>query len=388
MIAHHCRLWSSASLILGLLAPAGICQPSAAVPPALKHRGVCYVSWLDRHVLLSEGSDARIDSLPVLGATWVSLRVTWQQTKFDVPSLYPCYFTPSDDALGHAVRRLHARNLKVMVTLVVDLADETGSDWRPGGGKWRGRIEFPTDELWDQWFEAYERFALHYARLCQELHVDLLCLGVELTLCSTSQEGRWRDLIAKARAVYRGLLTYQANWSPVTYDRSPAALIKAKQWQSEYRQVGFWDALDYAAVCTYFPLVADPRPSQQQLEAGWKLWLGDLRDWQTSHGRPVLLNEMGYHSCDGAAVRPWEHRMTGNVNFALQRDCYEAFMKTFWDEPWVAGVYWWFVGHPEESGVDENRTGFPFLGKPAEEVVRRWFTRSGNTAEVPVARAR
>lgn len=47
---------------------------------------------------------------------------------------------------------------------------------------------------------------------------------------------RGRRLIRQIRRVYHGPLTYAANWS------------------GEYKQIRFWDALDYVGIQAYFPL--------------------------------------------------------------------------------------------------------------------------------------
>lgn len=372
----------SRSCVISVVASAGFCLAVAVGPSLLaddgreRVRGVWYVSWSTPTRLLSEESDATLASLPELGVNWVALRVTWYQTGFDTPSVYPGVFTPTDDALSHAVRHIHALGMKTMLGLQIDLCDPTGSDWRPGG-KWHGQIEFPSEHLWTAWFDAYGQYVLHYAELCRKCGVDMLCIGVELVLPATTHEQQWRDLITKVRAVYPGPLTYQANWSPLSYNAPPAVLMQEGKWNAEYRAVKFWDALDHASLCCYFPLSGNPDPSEDDLCTSWQPWLEDLRRWQEGIGRPVLLGEAGYHSCDGAAVRVYEHEKPGPRNVALQSRCYESLLKTFWKEPWVVGVFWWFACPRGEWGVDKEGKGFPFLGKPAEEVLRRWFTAGG-----------
>ena len=55
----------------------------------------------------------------------------------------------------------------------------------------------------------------------------------------------------------------------------------------------------------------------------------------------------------------------------------EAFYQTFWNKPWVAGVYWW-KWYPVD-GVVTNRSAenpdFSPQGKPAQDVMKSWFER-------------
>ena len=98
-------------------------------------------------------------------------------------------------------------------------------------------------------------------------------------------------------------------------------------------------------------------------------------------GKPVLFTELGYRSTTRPAARPWEwpERSKSGWNGATATDlegqarCYQAFFRTFWHEPWFAGVYVW-KWYPATARLREaaNR-GFTPQGKPAEQVLRHWF---------------
>jgi len=338
-----------------------------------RHRGVCYAAWSSPRAWLRPESDAALRQVAELGASWVSLRVTWFQDKFDTPALHPNSATPDDDAIAHAVQTIHALGMRAMLVLVVDLADSTGSEWSPGE-KWRGMIQFADEQGWRSWFAAYGEFCARYAAMAQSCGIDMLCIGAELTTAASGHEQSWRDIIAQCRARYRGPLTYQANWSSLSYSIDTAPQLAASgQWQGEYRAVRFWDALDYACVCAYFPLSRTPHPSLSELRESWQPWLQDLRAWAGSVSKPVLFGEIGYHSAEGAAWQPWTHRTAAAASPELQADCYRAFLETFWDEAWVAGTYWWLAHPPEDAGLDDEGKGFPFMGKPAEQALRSYY---------------
>ena len=60
--------------------------------------------------------------------------------------------------------------------------------------------------------------------MAEEEKVDIFCIGTELEKFIEHRPAYWRELIAEVRKVYKGKLTYAANWD-------------------EYKRVPFWDAL-------------------------------------------------------------------------------------------------------------------------------------------------
>jgi hypothetical protein len=108
-------------------------------------------------------------------------------------------------------------------------------------------------------------------------------------------EREWRRLIAEVRAVYSGRLTYAANFD-------------------EYREVGFFDALDLIGINAYFPLRELPHPQAtdetlaRELEQGWRRVYGEIEEFRTSQGlteKPVLFTELGYTRFQDMSVAPW-----------------------------------------------------------------------------------
>jgi len=221
---------------------------------------------------------------------------------------------------------------------------------------WRGDLEMASDADWDAWFADYRRFILHYARFAQEHGIEALCVGTELHRTVLARPDDWRDIIAEVRRVYDGRLTYAANW------------------YREFQEVPFWDDLDWIGIQAYFPLTESEDPPLEELLDGWRPWVEAIREVQRRHDRPVLFTEAGYRSGARAAAAPWEwpqRDRVENVDLDLQERLYEALFRTFWDEEWFAGVYWWKWHPPGGAGVDNN--GFSPQDKPAARVLARWF---------------
>jgi hypothetical protein len=108
--------------------------------------------------------------------------------------------------------------------------------WMRGGNP--ADINFPGAAENSEWFAQYQPFLEHYAQLAASIHADIFCIGVELEKMSGNDQA-WRKLIARAREIYPGPLTYAANFG------------------AEFESIKFWDALDYIGIDEYYPLPDD-----------------------------------------------------------------------------------------------------------------------------------
>lgn len=110
-------------------------------------------------------------------------------------------------------------------------------------------------------------------------------------------EEHWRDLIASVRERYSGPIGYAANFD-------------------QYREVGFWDALDVIGINAYFPLRepggtdTETRTNtlREELTAGWSRVLQEIARYRVSRGlenHPVVFTELGYVPRTGATLAPW-----------------------------------------------------------------------------------
>lgn len=184
-----------------------------------------------------------------------------------------------------------------------------------------------------------------------------MCIGTELRSTVDGHLDQWRRIIKEVRAVYDGKLTYAANW------------------YAEFEEIAFWDELDYIGIQAYFPLSDAPDPTVEQLLAGWRDPLRQIETVQRKFDKPVVFTEVGYRSAAGAAGKPWEWPRRDEaveVDLDLQARCYEAFFRTFWARPWVAGVYWW-KWFPADRRAGAPDTDFTPQNKPAEAVMARWY---------------
>ena len=191
--------------------------------------------------------------------------------------------------------------------------------------------------------------------------MDALCIGTELHQTVTKRQDDWRVLIADIRKLYRGKLTYAANWA------------------KELNDVPFWAELDFIGIQAYYPLTDKANPTVDELEEGWRRHLPSMEEIHTKYQKPILFTEIGFKSTSDAAVRPWEwtggwsSSLLNKVSTQTQANCYESFFRVLWDKEWFAGAHiWkWYANHEDTRG----RTNIDFTpqNKPAQNVMAWWY---------------
>jgi hypothetical protein len=256
-----------------------------------------------------------------------------------------------DEAINHAAMEAHRANLTVMLKPAA---------WDQG---WRNPARAPNRAGWT--WNAYRQWMLHYARLAEMNHTDLLCVGGFLDavagnpgMGSVVRDSDWRRLIADIRRIYHGPLTFAAS---------------AGNDGTSLSGVTFWDALDYIGVDDFLPLADhDSNTSPVTLREHAERLAGQLAELAAQTGKPVILTEVGYPSVRWGATSPFKYNIQSFVDLELQKRCYEATVAAFHGRPWLQGAYWsrWpssgFGGGPEDGG-------FTPLGKPAETVMAKMW---------------
>lgn len=222
-------------------------------------------------------------------------------------------------------------------------------------GEFTGTLKMKTEEDWLALEKSYEKFIITYAKLAQESKTDLLCIGTELEQFVVHRPEYWKQLIIKIRSIYKGKLTYAANWD-------------------EYPKVPFWKELDFIGIDAYFPLSESKTPSVEELKEGWQPWKSKMRVISEENNKPIIFTEFGYRSVDYNAKKPWTVDRTNEaVNLKAQANAKEAIFSEFWEEKWFAGGYvWkWFIDHESSGGKKDNR--FTPQNKPAEEIIKSFY---------------
>lgn len=226
--------------------------------------------------------------------------------------------------------------------------------WR---GEFTGYIKMNSEENWKTLEASYLEFILTYAKTAQRLKADVFCIGTELENFVINRPEFWNKLIKEVRKVYKGKLTYAANWD-------------------EFKRVPFWKEIDYIGIDAYFPLSEKKSPSLEEFEKGWEPHKKEILKVREKVNKPVLFTEYGYRSINYAGKKPWEaHRVEGEINLENQKNATQALYNQFWKEDWFAGgfIWKWFHKHKEVGGKNNNR--FTPQNKPTEELIRKLYAQ-------------
>ena len=228
--------------------------------------------------------------------------------------------------------------------------------------EWRSDISFESDDDWQIWSTNYRKFIMHYAALSEKMQSPYFCIGTELTAMTKTRPAFWKELIAEVRTIYHGKIFYAANW------------------YQEYEHISFWSDLDVIGIQSYFPVSKRHAPTVEELCKTWEPLRKKLRKISSRYQRPLIFSEMGYKSTSDAAIAPWEWvdgsaGQSKELSTQTQANCYEAFFRTFWDQPWFAGtlVWQWRGNHARAGGPSD--INFTPQNKPAQDIMAKWFAK-------------
>ncbi len=336
----------------GLVAAADLPAIGPAFRPAYQ-RGVCFTH--NHNVERGYGSDTAARSLTqlaALGVDCVSITPIGYSFNLRDPRIFGYTgedLTMTPDAVRKTIQDARAAGLKVTLTPHIWIG-MFGSR-----GDWRGDVRMTSEADWRKWFDAYTEFILFFAQMAEEEGVELFSVGSEMRAATQERPDDWRRVISKVRGTYRGPCTYSANWADEMY------------------HVTFWDQLEYIGISAYFPIGEGTLSESLERAAHGRTKVAELA---AKHNKPVLFLEAGFRSVTGAGDRPhaWRDDSPAEVNFERQRLGYEVLFRTFRDQPWFYGFYWW-QWFSDPTYRPQPPTDFQFRAKPAEAVLRDYYGR-------------
>ena len=252
-----------------------------------------------------------MDELKGLGAGWIAIH-PYAQIKADGGLRWR-----SEPAPEHLTRPLAWAKERALGVMMIPHIAYWGSPF-----SWRGDIRFDDPAGWNRFFDDYEKWIVEMATVAEAGGAGRFCVGLEYSHAEKYSE-RWRRIIAAVRAVYRGRLSYGANWT-------------------DFEKVPFWDAVDEIGVLAYFPLTESENPSAEKIAAGWEPWLKKLAALSKKSGKQIVFTEVGYNDDAHCAARPWEfHRGPGSPSPELQARCLGVALNMQKRAPWLAGAFLW-----------------------------------------------
>lgn len=292
-----------------------------------------------------------LDECVRMGARWVAVTPFGRVLDLSGRGVDPTFEKPFSDNredILRAIAMAHARGLAVM--LVPHL-------WVESGG-WRAEIDPGTDAGWATWTKSYGAFVKGWAEVAEQSHVDLFSAGVELrSWVTTARAPTFSALVRELRHIYRGPITYSANWDDVELTT-------------------ILGDLDVIGINAFYPLADKDGASFATLLEGGTRVANRVHSLAQTWQRPVLFTEIGYTTRPDPAIRPWEwpDKMTKvRIDEAAQADAYRALLAPLLDEELFMGFFVWRVYADPDDVSQEAEWGFSPRGKLAELVIRDAF---------------
>jgi hypothetical protein len=297
-----------------------------------------------------------IDEIARSGANTICLVVSAFQENCSSTSIFiDLRKTPTDQRLKDLAAYARSKGLRVVLMPIVLLEN-------PREGEWRGKI---APENWEDWWEDYENYILHYAWIAESIKADLFMIGSEL-VSTESETDQWRNLIRSVRDAYTGRLSYSANWD-------------------HYSQVAWWSDLDIVGMTTYHDLSSGQEPKLDVLMRSWEPIKKDILEWQQKVNRPILFTEVGWPNQVTCAQYPWDYyRSSDKPDPQAQANCFEAFFRTWMQEKVVTGcLIWEWRSYPGQVIEADKDTSYVPCGKPAAKVISKYFKYAWTAQEAP-----
>ena len=285
-----------------------------------------------------------VASVKQINANWVAI-VPYAFTKGHKPEVY---FNTNFQWWGEKLEGTqqlikYAKNegLKVMLKPHI---------WVKGDG-WAGDYTLKSETEWKLFEQQYSNYALAYAKIAQQHHVELFCMATEFRQVVKERPQFWCTLIQKIRKIYKGKLTYAANWD-------------------NYQNVSFWNELDYIGIDIYFPLSKEKTPTVEELNKLWIPIRNQLKAFTNVYKKPILFTEYGYKSADYSTAGHWKTDGSEIYNAIAQKNAYQSLYEGFWNKKWIAGGFLWKW---HLTPTQHKNTQFTPQLKPVSSVIKKYY---------------
>lgn len=222
----------------------------------------------------------------------------------------------------------------------------------------RFKLKITHKEDWREVFAVLDVMLRDMGQLAEDTHCEALSLGTRMEDALTWTPDNWRILIGRVRQVYRGQLTYDADW------------------RRELDRVTFWEQLDFISLTFYKRLGEaddlddDPVDDVTLFKnASWPS--GRLSEIWYRYRKPVWFSELGVPSNEEGLRHPYQRPLIKDAlpDPVLQQRALFQSLLVYQDKRWLAGVMVWaFDGPGGPTG-----TGYCPQGKPAWDTLKLWF---------------
>ncbi len=317
--------------------------------------GVCIVGSFE------ETSNSVINEIYALNSNWISLspEAVLDRTTLQLDTeLENTTWSNTLEGYREIINGAKAKGQKVLLKphMVVDKQRNGVNEKLIEEVTWRGDVVPKSYWDWKIFDESYRSYILEMATFAQAEEIEMFCLGTELKTFIEARPKFWKKLIAGVREVYTGQLIYSANWD-------------------NYKNIPFWDDLDYIGINGYFPISKEEQPTTKQTQKNWSTIKFKLKNFCKKHGKKLIFTEFGYRNVPYAGLEPWTHNNSADVaNLeSVQYNLLEAFFLSLWKEDWVEGGFLWNWNY---KPLPKGNTDFSIQNKPALNLVKQFYTDS------------
>lgn len=283
------------------------------------------------------------------GVNTVDLYITEYQSGQFANTVQDGTYTPTTAEVVAAVELAHAQGLAVELMPIVWCSQETD-------GKFVYRPYYnPSNRA--QWFASYTTMIDKWAKVAQATGAELFSVGSEYETIEP-QTRAWRAVIASVRSLYSGELIYMAD-------------------AGSFYKVRFWNDLDDIGVSPYFTVSDDAVPAVRPMVRRWhNVVLPQIKAVARRWHKPVLFDELGYQSIEGAGFLPYADR-SGTPSEQAQANAYQAAIDATEQLPYLRGLVFFTWSTPDLPSMD---TGYTPESKLAECVLARsWASPDATT---------
>ncbi len=275
-----------------------------------------------RYSYSQESVEQYIEYLQDINANSASLLITCFTDNSSSSNVFCSeYDTPTISEIEYASQKIQNAGLLLNLRIYIDLQSK---EWRC---HWN-----PKDK--EKAFMALENVLFKYVTLAEKVKAESIIIGAEYChLTEPKYTKYWTGLIEKIRTVYKGKISYGANWN-IPY--------KSK-FSSEYEQIQFWDSLDWIGIDYYWPLNKRYSPTTKNLHFHHQNNLVLIEDFAQKKKKNVLITEVGFPIEDGGSYNPFDWTLKGPINPEEHFENHKAFLEEYKKRNNIYGAFFWHL---------------------------------------------
>lgn len=356
-------------------------QATTVLAPEVLERGKEFIAGIE----LSPNYDPTwqpylfwgMNKIFLLGANWVAISPTWTFTRLVPPVFEPV--TGSDPLWQDTVQAVQTANqtgLKPAIFPRIQDDSKIGTPWEN---------EITEIAWWENWFERYQVFALHFADLASQTGAPMLILGGQEVIPALPggvkpdgspsgvpdfAEERWIAILDAVRNRYSGTL----------------ALAMPYPWHTPVPST-ILEKIDAAYVMLSAPSVDVDTHNHEQLTASF----GSLLDQEiyplVEQANLKIIFAISYPSAEGASKNcvqagstcfdfelmnpPLSDNALFRVDLVSQVDVYNAALSAINERDWISG----FISRGYYSPGAIQDASNSINGKPSSDVIWYWYPK-------------